>query len=245
MLFAISLVGGWILFSLSGAAKKVASANEGKSRKKRPSKLGCLTFLFFLLAIFAFLSYSAYLRAFHVFTKEELVAIVECLPSSDRNFDFELQLTPVIKQKQQSPLSFEIKGNQWAVGGDILKWQSFANLLGLHSMYRLTRVEGRFRKAVDQTTKSPSVYALTEEEESKFWQILYNIGDKLPLVSSVYGNTVYMDPSFTDSFEIYVTTSGLISKRIRQDDKSLSEQAMDKFLNATLPKRHRDDGPRR
>ncbi|NOY59977.1 MAG: hypothetical protein GXO75_13760 [Calditrichaeota bacterium] len=245
VLFAISLVGGWILFSLSEAAKKIASASQGENGKKGTSKLGCLTFLFFLLAIFAFLTYSAFLRAFHVFTKEELVAIVECLPSSDRNFDFELQLTPIVNKKQQSPLNFEIKGDQWAVGGDILKWHSIANMIGLHSMYRLTRVEGRFRKAIDQKTKHPSVYPLTEEEESRFWHTLYKVGDKLPLVSSVYGNTVYTDPSFTDSFEIYVTISGFSAKRIRQDDKSLTEQIMDKFWDATLPKRQRDDVPRR
>lgn len=244
VLFAISLAGGWILFSLSRAAQNISASRE-TNKQKETSKLGCLTFLFFLLAIFAFLSYSAFLRAYHVFTKEELVAIVECLPSSDRSFDFELQLTPVVNKKQQSPLNFGIKGEQWAVGGDILKWHSFANLLGLHSMYRLTRVEGRYRKAIDQKTKKPSVYPLTEEEESQFWKILYKFGDKLPLVSSVYGNTVYTDPSFTDPFKIYVTISGFSAKRIHQDDKSLTEQIVDKLLDVTLPKRQRDDVPRR
>ena len=244
VLFAISLVGGWILFSLSEAAKKIASASQGENGKKGTSKLGCLTFLFFLLAIFAVFFFSAYLRAFHVFTKQELVAIVECLPSSDRDFDFELQLTPIINKKQQSPLSFDIKGDQWAVGGDILEWHSFANLLGLHSMYRLTRVEGRYKKATDQSKEPHSAYSLTDEE-SKFWRTMYKIGDKLPLVSSVYGNTVYMEPSFTDSFQVFVTISGFSVKRIRQDSKSLTEQVMDKLLNATLPKRQRDEAPRR
>lgn len=244
VLFAISLVGGWILYSLSGAAKKIATANQGQGGKKGTSKLGCLTFLFFLLAIFAVVFFTAYLRAYHVFTKQELVAIIECLPSSDSSFDFELQLTPVIKKKQRSPQSFGIKGDQWAVGGDILEWHSFANLLGLHSMYRLTRVEGRYEKAADQSEQPHSAYSLTDGD-SKFWRTMYKIGDKLPFVSSVYGNTVYMEPSFTDSFQVFVTISGFSVKRLRQDDKSLTGHVMDKLLDATLPKRQRVNVPQR
>jgi len=46
-----------------------------------------------------------------------------------------------------------LRGQQWAVEGHILKWDDWLNLLGLQTMYKLTRVRGRYLRAEDEYRK--------------------------------------------------------------------------------------------
>ncbi|MBN1541475.1 hypothetical protein JW992_04975, partial [candidate division KSB1 bacterium] len=131
-------------FLLSIASSLNKSPGSKTKKKKSSSRLGCLTILFLLLTAFALLSFSAYLRAYHAFTAQELVAMVECRPADADSADFRLILVPVIKEVPQEEQAYDMLGNQWAIGGDILKWHSAVNFLGLHTHYRLTRVEGRY-----------------------------------------------------------------------------------------------------
>jgi hypothetical protein len=106
-------------------------------------------------------------------------------------------------------------GNQWAIGGDILKWSASMNFLGLHTYYRLTRLEGRYETAAETLEKRVSAYSLVEEEKNAIWRMLYEVGDLLPVATSAYGNTVYSYPTFGDRYMVYVTTSGFMAERIR------------------------------
>jgi hypothetical protein len=126
-----------------------------------------------------------------------------------------LELTLIQDGEKMETRDFLINGDQWALEGDILKWDDWMNFLGIHTMYKLTRVRGRFINYQDEIEQTPSVYSLVEKEERPQWRWLYQYGHKLRFVSAVYGNTVYTFPSQEYIYEVYVTTSGFIA-RVRE-----------------------------
>jgi hypothetical protein len=62
----------------------------------------------------------------------------------------------------------------------------------------------------DEIQNTPTVYSLVENEKDPKWRWLHKYGHKLPLVTAVYGNTVFTYPSREKTYEVYVTTSGFM-----------------------------------
>jgi hypothetical protein len=105
---------------------------------------------------------------------------------------------------------YRLRGQQWTIEGHILKWDDWLNFLGLRTMYKLTRVRGRYLRAADEMNEPATVYSLVANEDAPRWRWLYEYGARLPFVQAVYGNTVFTFPSESKSFDIYVTTSGFM-----------------------------------
>ncbi len=230
LLFLIAVVGSYFLLSLTTAGQKLKE-NAASGGEKKSGSLGCLTVLFLLLVALSFLFFTAYIRAYQAFDHEQLVALVECERATDNTHRFLMKYSPVIKDEPQTPKEFKIVGDQWVVGGDIVKWKSYLNFLGLKSMYRLTRVEGQFVR--ENNEKTPSAYYLDSQRESAFWQKMYAIGDKLFVVSGVYGAKVFNNPGYGSIYEIYVTEDAYIVKKVTKDGASIKEQIIKKLFDTS------------
>jgi hypothetical protein len=230
LLFLIAVVGSYFLLSLASAGQKLKE-NATSGGKSKAGGLGCLTVLFLLLVALSFLFFTAYIRAYQAFNQEQLVALVECERATDNTHRFVMKYSSVIKDEPQTPKEFKIVGDQWVVGGDVVKWKSYLNFLGLKSMYRLTRVEGQFVR--ENNEKSPSTYFLDPKSESTFWDKMYAIGDKLFVVSGVYGAKVYNNPGYGSIYEIYVTEDGYIVKKVTKDGSSIKEQIINKLFDTS------------
>jgi len=107
-----------------------------------------------------------------------------------------------------------VSGDQWVVEGDILKWKSWVNFLGLHTRYRLTRLRGRYIRTSDAKLKPSSIYPLVEMEDHPVWGFLYRNGSSFPLVDTVYGSAVFHGSDEPSTFLVYVSTSGFLTRRI-------------------------------
>lgn len=184
----------------------------GKEEKKLPGLLGSLRnliSLFLLTAIggmFLFLGF--FFIAYHNFTYEEKIAVVEVEPIDEQTCN--LIIEEFLEGGKSNRYRFEIKGDQWMIEGDILKWEDYINFLGLNTRYRLNRVRGRYLKTKDETTNFPTVHSLIEDEEDFLWKILYDAGHKLPFVNTVYGNAVFQMIDKPKRFDVFVTTSGFM-----------------------------------
>ncbi len=155
------------------------------------------------------------LRSFRVFSQEELVATVRCEALSRRESSgFVLVFTPLVQGIPGTPRRFSLQGDQWTLGGDILKWRRWVNLLGLRNCHRLTRVSSRYLKASSETAQPPSAYDLNGGT-SAFWLWLYRWGVTLPFVEAVYGNAAYTLAQPGSQWGVYVTYSGYLIKPIR------------------------------
>lgn len=171
-----------------------------------------LTFLWIAVSA-AILFLAAFIQSYQSFTKEELVAEVRCAPlQQDGAAAMHFELTPVVSNQRLPARTFLLNGDQWALEGDILKWDAWLNFAGIHTMYKLTRVRGRFVNYEDEINNRPSVYSLVEREDDPRWRWLYKYGHRLRFVDAVYGNTVYTYPSAESVFEVYVSTTGFMVK---------------------------------
>jgi hypothetical protein len=161
---------------------------------------------------------AAFVQSYSNFTKEEIVAIVTCEPEDDQVML--LTLTPVKEGAVGEPQGFLVHGDQWAIEGNILRWDEWLNFAGLHTMFKLTRVTGRYLDPNEELAKKRTVHSLATEEEDASWRWLFEYGHNLRFVDSSYGNTVFTYPADDKTFEIFVTTSGFSMRAQRREPKS-------------------------
>ncbi len=174
-----------------------------------------LRLLLILLAIAVFaavLMLLGFIQSYAAFTHQKRIATVYCTALPKAENEMTLRLVTVDSPTAGRLYRFRILGQQWAVEGHILKWEDWLNFLGLQTMYRLTRVRGRYIRAEDEVSGPASAYSLISNQEDPGWRWLYRYGEMLPFVHAVYGNTVFSFPSTTKRFGIYVTTSGFMTK---------------------------------
>ncbi len=171
-------------------------------------------FLLILFAAAAALGIGFGLRSYRVFTGEQLIATVECLPAPpDSGFNFRLRLTPVVSGGKELARTYGIYGQQWMAGGEYLKWHSWLNLLGVKNRYKLTRLSGRYIDASNERYNPRAVYALNGGT-GEMWLLLYKIQNSLPFVEAVYGNAAYTLAEPGGTWGIYITHSGYIIRRL-------------------------------
>ena len=174
-----------------------------------------LLWLILFLAAAAALAAFAGLRSYRAFTQEELVAAVECQaapPGADHRFL--LRIRPVARGAPGPEQSFPMQGEQWTLGGDILKWAPWLTALGARPAHKLTRLESRYLAAEEEATRPRSAYDLNGGT-SPIWRWLHRFGPSLPLVDAVYGNAAYTDARPGGRWGVYVTPSGYLIRPLR------------------------------
>ena len=149
-----------------------------------------------------------FFRAYHAFTYEESVAEIVIWDSEEPNTCL-VTLVQYFPGAAQSS-NYLVKGDQWMLEGDILKWDNWLNFLGLHTRYRLTRLRGRYIQAEEEKNKETTIYSLVKDENHPLWRYLYKHSHRLPFVSTVYGNAAYQFSEKNRHFFIYVSTSGFV-----------------------------------
>lgn len=184
-----------------------------KSRRKRRAMLQAFqvlgsscVFVFGLLLLMLAL----YARTYEVFTKEEPVARIECVLLDGLDYDMILRFVPLEEGEEGTPELFRLSGDQWAVGGHILQWHPWLNILGLRTGFRITRIQGRYTNAEDEASRSRTVHDLGDTRTERIWHWLYRHHEDIPLVKAVYGNTAYTFPMKDRTFVVRVTLSGFM-----------------------------------
>lgn len=186
-----------------------------RKRTTRPRFLAGLRNLILILLWTAILGIvffvGLFTRAYYAFTHEKPVAeiMIKATEKPDANLVILFQFLPEDPQIGKELL---IRGDQWMLEGDILKWDNWLNFLGLHTRYRLTRLRGRYIQVEDEIHQEETVYSLVKEEDHPLWRYLYKYGYKLPLVSTVYGNAVFQTAGKDRHFFIYVSPSGFVAR---------------------------------
>lgn len=109
---------------------------------------------------------------------------------------------------------FILAGDEWQLDARVLKWQGWANLLGLDAQYRLERVSGRYRDIEQERHDERTVYSLSENPGVDLWQLSTQYPRWLPFVDAVYGSATYQPMADGARYEITITQSGLIARPI-------------------------------
>jgi hypothetical protein len=149
-----------------------------------------------------------FLGTYHVFTYEIPVAelVVEPLGSEKGG------VVTLVEFSRHSIKQYKVKGDQWMIEGDILKWDNWLHLLGLENRYRLTRLSGRYVRTAEEMNQTRTIHALVKDEEHPLWRYLYEYGQWFPFVDTVYGNAVFQSLGAKKQFQICIGTSGLVAR---------------------------------
>lgn len=196
---------------------QILKAFQGPSTNKDGEKIpaGCLyqvVRVVLILSLIAFgvaiMFFGAFVQSLSTFNKQELVAEVICKEVDKATGSMKMILIEKKGRNADIPQEFLLIGDRWFLRGDIIKWESWVNFLGLNTMYKLNRVGGYYINTEDESKLKPTQYSLVPEEETPKWRWLYKYGYELPLIRAVYGNSVSQYPELNKVFKIYVTISG-------------------------------------
>jgi hypothetical protein len=150
-----------------------------------------------------------FLRSYHAFTYERPVSEIICEPLDAGKAS---RIT-LIQYRPRVSRQFLIRGDQWMIEGDILKWDNWLRFLGLDTRYRLTRLRGRYILTEQETREQPTVYSLARDENDPLWRYLYEYGHRMPFVSTVYGSAAFQLTGGRKSYLLYVSSSGFVVRQ--------------------------------
>ena len=185
------------------------------------SGLGKLLLILIWISCFGMLLFiSAFLRAYHVFTYEKPIAEIRT-QKLDREKTYPSAVVHFSSTQPNIRRHLFIKGDQWMIEGDILKWKNWLNFLGLHTRYRLTRIRGRYLSTEAELHQPQSIHSLVSQEKHPLWGYLYQYGQRLPFVSTVYGNASFQNLGEDRTYLIYIGPSGfIIREKVQQKQSS-------------------------
>ncbi len=109
--------------------------------------------------------------------------------------------------KQTSDDFYTVAGDRWLLQGNILKFPTWLNVLGVHSGYKLTRLEGQYDSINDENTQKHQAIELNGGD-GNFFQTVYQQAWSSPFVEAAYGNAV-IEPADGHTYNVVVTQSGL------------------------------------
>jgi hypothetical protein len=158
----------------------------------------------------AALSLLAMLQSWRAFTKKTHVAELQCIELAPHKM--RVYLVPIESDGVRGATEiYDIDGDEWQIGGDVLRFRSFLTALGVETVFRITRVEGRWDSAGAANAHAGTAH--DRAPPSATWTKLYRGVDKAPLrwlIAGAHGQAVSQLPDRRAIYDIFVTPNGYI-----------------------------------
>lgn len=106
-----------------------------------------------------------------------------------------------------SDKTFIVQGDEWMLQGDILKFPTWMNILGIHSGFKLTRLEGRYDNPQTESTAQHTVIVLNGGDDNFFTTVQEQAWTS-PFVDSAYGSSTFLRAD-QHIYNIYVSQDAL------------------------------------
>ncbi len=147
-------------------------------------------------------------QGYRALTREDVAATVTTEPVAPQRFRATFEMADGTRT------SYELGGDAVYVDGHIVKWHPLANVLGLHTAYRLDRVAGRYESIDDERTRPRTVHALANEQPVDIFKLARKYAFLGPIVDAEYGSATFVSAREPASYEIRVSTTGLLARRV-------------------------------
>jgi len=194
---AIAFAGLGLIF-LWGAVAAVRRQRFLRFSLHSAMALACLaTGLLFLTIHFS-------LQGYRALTREDLVATIRAESTGPKEFLVTMRF-PDGRLK-----SYALGGNEIYVDAHILKWRSWANLIGLHTVYELDRISGRYHDIADERAKPRTIYALSGDRLIDLFTLRRRYAWLAPLVDAEYGSAAFIPARDQATYELRISTTGLL-----------------------------------
>src|SRR5690348_10862119 len=201
---AVLLLGLWGLVLLFGGFKRLVHGHmvSGGSR---------ILFGLLLLSVFAFAAAVALdLRTYLRLTYEKPVASLSFSALGPQQFHV------VLTDSEGRVRTAELRGDDWELDARVLKWKGLATVLGLDPVYRLDRLEGRYRNAGQESHDYHSVVELSQGPGLDFWGLMQRDSGWLPWADASYGSGTYLPMADGAQFQVSLSPTGLLARPLNK-----------------------------
>ncbi len=110
----------------------------------------------------------------------------------------------------------QVNGDEWQMDARVLKWRSWANVLGLNTQYRLERFSGRYRDIEQERSAPRSVFPLADNPGVDVWTLAANKSRWVPFVDAVYGSATYLPMANGARYQVTMSQTGLVARPINE-----------------------------
>jgi hypothetical protein len=164
-----------------------------------------------LAALFATIALAT--QGYRALTREEIAAVVITRPTGPQRFDARVQFA------DGTEAEFALAGDELYVDAHILKWKPLANVIGLHTAYELDRVGGRYFELEDERDSTRTIFSLSRDKPVDMFTLRQRYGFFAPLLDAEYGSGTFVPAGEPAEFEVRVSTTGLLIRRIGPDER--------------------------
>ncbi|GBF29515.1 hypothetical protein MnTg03_01088 [bacterium MnTg03] len=199
------------------------SLNRIKRRKIIGSALyglqGMVVFLLLILALLIFSNLNTYQRLNH---ENEIVDVLVRKLASQK---FQLVLIyPQPDAINSEPEYYSLYGDEWQLDTRIIKWKSWANVIGLDSYYQLERLSGRYANIEQANDSPPSAHQLTGEQKGlSIWKLKNLMKSNMPFLDAYYGQSIFIPMRDGAKFRVSLSQAGLVVRPVNES----ATQALD------------------
>ena len=143
-------------------------------------------------------------QGYRALTHEQLVARITIKPIAGQRFE---ALFAFPDGREQT---FQLAGDEIYVDARILKWTPYANMIGLHTMWDLDRVAGRYRSIDQEKSETRTVYSIGTTQAVDLFELRKRFAAFAPLFDAEYGSASFVPAAQPAELELYVSTTGLL-----------------------------------
>lgn len=197
-----------IIFLVFSLVSFVAGTLSLKKRRFSEGSIGLLVGLLFLSLAALFATVTISIQGYRVLTYEEVAARVKIELREPEKFEVYFQFP------DGRMTTFLLSGNEFYVDSHILKWKPIANLFGLHTIYELDRIAGRYTALEDERSKPRTVFSLGRSKPFDMFNLRMRYSLLTPLVDAEYGSATFIPVKDMTELEIRVSTTGLLIRRV-------------------------------
>ncbi len=197
-----------VLFAIVGVTMVIAAGTA--RRRKRPLRMGLrlLLALVFLAVAAACGAIALGVQGYRALTHEEVAVVVRTEPLGPNRFQ------ALFRFPDGREVSYTLTGDQLYVDARILKWHPLANVLGLHTVYELDRVSGRYHDLAQEQQQPRTVLSLAPPREVDLFNLRQRYALLSPLLDAEYGSATFAAADSPTQYEVRVSTTGLLIRKL-------------------------------
>jgi len=200
----------WIatLFGIVGVTLIIAAGMA--LRRKRPLRMSLrlLWALVFLAVAAASGAIALGVQGYRALTHEAVAAVVRTEPLGPNRFQAQFRFP------DGREVAYTLTGDQLYVDARILKWHPLANVLGLHTVYELDRVAGRYYDLAQERQQPRTVHSLAPERRVDLFNLRQRYTLLAPLLDADYGSATFAAADRPTQYEVRVSTTGLLIRKL-------------------------------
>ncbi len=147
-------------------------------------------------------------QGYTALTRESVAARITVQPIAPQRFQANFHFP------DGATATYELAGDEIYVDAHILKWKPIAGMIGLHTLWSLDRVAGRYRSIEQERSGARTVYRLSNEPTINLFALRQRFVSLAPLYDAEYGSASFVPADSPVELELRVSPSGLLLRPV-------------------------------